>query len=273
QVPGKRRVFYRVVAGDTLVAVARALAVASADLAAWNALEPDANLQARMVLLAWVAPDFDADKHRVNLLDETQLVVVTRGSPEHLDLAEARTGRVRTEYTAQGKEKLADVAKKFGMGSHDLARINRISYDTVLTKGQTIIVYQVADPSRSKRADDQWKKTPRVRRGKLTGARAAHTASTNLPDEPDPEAADDDAAAATPPHPEAHGTTKHSSQPDTHAGTKHSQPDTHAGTKHSQPDTHAGTKRSQPDTHADPPRATSAPDAASGPVTDPAQLR
>ncbi|TMQ02425.1 MAG: LysM peptidoglycan-binding domain-containing protein, partial [Deltaproteobacteria bacterium] len=203
QVPGKRRVFYRVVAGDTLVAVDRALAVASADLAAWNALEPDANLQARMVLLAWVAPDFDADKHRVNLLDETQLVVVTRGSPEHLDLAEARTGRVRTEYTAQGKEKLADVAKKFGMGSHDLARINRISYDTVLTKGQTIIVYQVADPSRSKRADDQWKKTPRVRRGKLTGARAAHTASTNLPDEPDPEAADDDAAAATPPHPEA----------------------------------------------------------------------
>ena len=44
-----------------------------------------------------------------------------------VDLAEARTGRVRTEYVAQGKEKLAEVARKFGMGSHDLARINRIS--------------------------------------------------------------------------------------------------------------------------------------------------
>jgi len=190
-VAGKRRVFYRVVAGDTLRAVSRALAVKPADLAQWNALEADGNLQPRMVLLAWVAPEFDADKHAVNLLDEAQLVVVTRGSPEHMDLAEARTGRVRTEYTAQGKEKLADVAKKFGMGSHDLARINRISYDTVLAKGQTIIVYQVADPSRSKRADDQWKKTPRTRRGKVTGTRAEHTASSGVPDDGGGDAEDD----------------------------------------------------------------------------------
>src|SRR5678815_3081921 len=100
-----------------------------------------------------------------------------------MDLAEARTGRVRTEYTAQGKEKLADVARKFGMGSHDLARINRISYDTVLAKGQTIIVYQVADPKRTKRADEQWKKTPRARRGKLAGTRATGTASRGVPDD------------------------------------------------------------------------------------------
>ena len=131
---------------------------------------------------------------------------ITRGSPEHMDLAEARTGRVRTEYTAQNKEKLADVAKKFGMGSHDLARINRISYDTVLSKGQTIIVYQVADPSRSKRADDQWKKTPRARRGKPTGSRTGRTASSNVPDDrgddavaDDPGSEDGDAGSATKP--------------------------------------------------------------------------
>lgn len=191
-VPGKRRAFYRVVAGDTLKGVAKALDVRSADLASWNALDPDGNLQARMVLVAWVAPEFDAARRHVNLLDDSQLAVVTRGSPEHMDLAEARTGRVRTEYTAQSKEKLADVAKKFGMGSHDLARINRISYDTVLTKGQTIIVYQVADPNRSKRADDQWKKTPRARRGKLTGSHTSRTASTKLPDD----AADSDSDAS-----------------------------------------------------------------------------
>jgi LysM repeat protein len=194
--PGKRRAFYRVVAGDTLKGVARALDVRSADLASWNALDPDGNLQARMVLVAWIAPDFDAARRHVNLLDDSQLAVVTRGSPEHMDLAEARTGRVRTEYTAQSKEKLADVAKKFGMGSHDLARINRISYDTVLTKGQTIIVYQVADPNRSKRADDQWKKTPRARRGKLTGSHTSRTASTKLPDsDSDSDSADDDATS------------------------------------------------------------------------------
>ncbi|HEU4734786.1 MAG TPA: LysM peptidoglycan-binding domain-containing protein [Kofleriaceae bacterium] len=190
-VPGKRRVFYRVVAGDTLAAVARALAVKPAELAAWNALDADSNLHPRMVLLAWVAPDYDPARHAVNLLDESQLLIVTRGSPEHMDLAEARTGRVRSEYTARGKEKLADVARKFGMGSHDLARINRISYDTVLSKGQTIIVYQVADPSRSKRADEQWRKTPRALRGKPAGSRAARTASANLPDD-DAEAPDED---------------------------------------------------------------------------------
>jgi len=129
-------------------------------------------------VLAWVAPDFDADKKKVALLDESQLVVVTRGSPEHMDLAEQRQGRVRTEYVAQGKEKLADIAKKFGMGSHDLARINRISYDTELKKGDKIIVYQVADPSRSQRAEEQWKKTPAARRGKVTGEHATTTTST-----------------------------------------------------------------------------------------------
>jgi membrane-bound lytic murein transglycosylase D len=201
-VPGKQRVFYRVVAGDTLQGVAKALAVKPAELAQWNALDPDGNLQPRMVLLAWVAPGFDAARHAVNLLDDTQLLVVTRGSPEHMDLAEARTGRVRTEYVAQGKEKLADIARKFGMGSHDLARINRISYETVLAKGQTVIVYQVADPSRSKRADEQWKKTPRARRGRLSGSRASRTASTNLPDDAagdaEPDAAADDGSDAAP---------------------------------------------------------------------------
>ena len=176
-VAGKKRVFYRVVAGDTLSSIAKALGVRAAQLAEWNALEDDAKLHPKLVVQAWVAPDFDGDAHHVALLDDADLVVVTRGSPEHLDLAEARTGRVRSEYVAEGKEKLADVAKKFGMGSHDLARINRISYDTVLDKGQKIIVYEVADPSRSARADEQWKKMPRARRGKPAGQRAASSAS------------------------------------------------------------------------------------------------
>jgi hypothetical protein len=130
-------------------------------VAAWNDLDIDANLHPRMVLVAWVSPDFDADKENVSLLDEAGLIVVTRGSTEHMDLAEARTGRVRVEYVAKGKEKLSDIAKKYGMGSHDLARINRISYSTVLDKGDKIVVYQVVDPKRSERAEEQWKKTPK----------------------------------------------------------------------------------------------------------------
>ena len=261
-VPGKQRVFYRVVAGDSLPGVAKALAVSPADLAQWNALDPDGNLQARMVLLAWVAPGFDAAKHAVNLLDETQLLVVTRGSPEHMDLAEARTGRVRTEYVAQGKEKLADIAKKFGMGSHDLARINRVSYDTVLAKGQTIIVYQVADPNRSKRADEQWKKTPRARRGKLTGSRASRTASTNVPADEAADTAPDSEPADTPePHPGE-------AAPPSDARTS-DKPDAKRAPPHSE----AGDQgKAGSPTNADKIDARSAAKRDTGPVTKPAQV-
>jgi membrane-bound lytic murein transglycosylase D len=190
-VDNKQRVFYRVVTGDSVGSIAKAFGVSRAQLEQWNGLDEVANLHPKMVLVAWVSPTFDADAHKVALLDEQQLIVVTRGSPEHLDLAESRTGRVRVEYVAPGKEKLADVAKRYGMGSHDLARINRISYDTVLKKGDKVIVYQVADPSRSKRAEEQWQKTPRGRRGKLGKERATTSASAPKQDEDD----DEDAAA------------------------------------------------------------------------------
>ena len=248
-VDGKRRAFYRVVTGDTLKGVARALDVRPADLARWNALDPDGNLQARMILVAWIAPDFNAAKRAVNLLDDSQLVVVTRGSPEHMDLVEARTGRVRTEYVAQGKEKLADVAKKFGMGSHDLARINRISYDTTLSKGQTIIVYQVADPNRSKRADDQWKKTPRARRGRLTGSRTSRTASTKVPDDASDSEADTEPDDDSTPGSDAPATDR-STTDDTRRDPRRAQ----------HPDTSETSKpRARPDS--------------GGPVTKPAQVR
>ena len=193
---GHQRVFYRVVTGDTLKSIAKAFGVTQDKLKEWNGLDDAANVHPKMVVVAWVSPTFDAAQHRVALLDETQLVIVTRGSPEHMDLAEARTGRVRVEYTAPSKEKLSEIAKRYGMGSHDLARINRISYDTVLAKGDKIIVYQVADPSRSKRAEEQWQKTPRARRGKVSKQRAQTTASAKRDED-----ADDEAAPAPAPAP------------------------------------------------------------------------
>ena len=185
QIPGTQRVFYRVVSGDTLTGIGRAFDVRVSQLVAWNGLDPDAKLHPRMVLEVFVPPDFDAEAHEIALLDEDGLVIVSRGTDEHLDQAEALLGRVRTHYVSKGDEKLADVAKRYGMGSHDLARINRISYNTVLEKGQTIIVYQVSDPKRSERAEEQWKKMPKARRrsrrtspAPKAGARRAPTAAT-----------------------------------------------------------------------------------------------
>lgn len=180
-IAGKKRVFYRVVSGDSLSSVATALGVDVHELVQWNALAEDAGLHPKMVLVAFVAPDFDAVTRRVSLLDEADLQIVSRGSSEHLDLAEARMGRVRTEYVATHKEKLADIAKKFGMGSSDLARINQVPTTTVLEKGQTVIVYEVKDRSRSKRAGDQWAKTPRARRGQVSSHRAKRAASGSPP--------------------------------------------------------------------------------------------
>jgi hypothetical protein len=185
-IAGKQRVFYRVVAGDTPRGVAKALGVSEADLRMWNALDPESKLQPKMVLVAWVGTDFDAQKRGVVLLDPAKLVIVTRGSPEHLDLAEARLGRVRTEYVAQGKEKLGDIAARFGMRKYDLARINRIDAETTLSKGDKIIVYQVADPRRSERAAEQWSKTPKAQRGKLTGEPARGTAGASPDAKPAP---------------------------------------------------------------------------------------
>jgi membrane-bound lytic murein transglycosylase D len=94
-IAGKKRVFYRVVTGDSLQSVADAFGLKRSEMAKWNGLEPEAKIHPRMVLVAWVSDEFDADKRHIALLDESQLVVVTRGSPEHMDLAEARVGRVR----------------------------------------------------------------------------------------------------------------------------------------------------------------------------------
>ncbi len=179
-VAGRRRVFYRAVAGDALAAVAGALAVDAGELARWNDLAPTAALHPRMILQAFVAPGFDAEAARVRLLDDARLLVVSRGSAEHLDLVEGRLGRTRVAYTAKRKESLEAIGKKYGLGHRDLARINRMPADSVIAAGQTIIVYAVVDRTRSERAAEQWKKTPKSQRGK-TGRIAEGTATD--PDE------------------------------------------------------------------------------------------
>jgi len=121
-----------------------------------------------MILQAWVDEKYDPKKAKVSLLDETRILVVTRGSKEHLDLSEERTGRRRLEYTAKKQESFEKIAKKYGLDARDLARINRRPHTTVLEKGETCIVYEVVDRTRSERAEEQWKATPKANRAKKT---------------------------------------------------------------------------------------------------------
>ncbi len=161
EVAGARRVFYRVVAGDELGVVARAMGASARELATWNGLTVDASLQPRMVLQAFVAPTWSEDQARVALLDETRLVIVTRGSKEHLELSEGRSGRQRVEYVAPKRESYEQIGKRFGLSKRDMARINRKPPDTMVDKGELVVVYKVVDRTRSERAQKQWKQAPK----------------------------------------------------------------------------------------------------------------
>jgi membrane-bound lytic murein transglycosylase D len=154
-VAGKKRVFYRVVAGDTQYGVASAFGVDRFDLARWNRLDPESYLHPRMVLMVFVDPKRNLKARKIKLLDEDLLIIVNRGSKEHLELAEARMGRERKVYRAKRRESFAQIAKRYGLTDHDLARINRMPRNTVLEKGDEIIVYKVVDASRSDRAEKQ----------------------------------------------------------------------------------------------------------------------
>ncbi|ACY14442.1 lytic transglycosylase domain-containing protein [Haliangium ochraceum] len=159
-IPGKRRVFYRVVTGDSMSQVAHAFGVSLRDLALWNDLGAGAHLHPRMVLQAFVDQDWDgnsAEGAPVALLDDSRLLVVTRGSEEHIALMEQRIGRERIIYTPEKPESFETIGRKFGLDSRDMARINSRPHDTVVEPGEEVVVYKVVDKERSPRAADQAK--------------------------------------------------------------------------------------------------------------------
>lgn len=160
-VKGKKRVFYRVVVGDTQWGIAKAFGVDRLELARWNGLEPEAHLHARMVLQVFIDPKLDLEGRTIKVLDPRRVELVERGSEAHLDRAEERMGRKRVVYKATGRESFAEIGKKYGLTARDLARINRMEFDTVLEPGAEIIVYEVVDPSRTERAREQARKARR----------------------------------------------------------------------------------------------------------------
>lgn len=176
---GKRRVFYRVVTGDSLWKVSRAFGVSVRELAAWNGLDADGGLYARMVLQVFVDRGFDAGEARVALLDDDRLEVVIRGSEGHIVAAEQRQGRERIVYRPNKRESYADIGKKYGMSDHDLARINRQPRNTVAGPGDEVVVYRVVDRTKSKRAAKQARAARKYKaKRKRARSRAAESKST-----------------------------------------------------------------------------------------------
>ncbi|MEM9491092.1 MAG: transglycosylase SLT domain-containing protein, partial [Myxococcota bacterium] len=173
KVAGKRRVFYRVVTGDTQWDVAKVFAVSRAELAAWNGLRRDAHLHPRMILQVFVSKGFSAREAGVALLKPERLWVVTRGSEEHLNAVETRRGRKRITLRIDKRQSFETIGKKYGLTARDMARINRKPHDTVVEPGETVLVYKKVDSgSKAKgRSKGAKKKQPATRKARSAPAK------------------------------------------------------------------------------------------------------
>ena len=98
--PDRKRVFYRVLVGDTLKDIGSALRVSPDELARWNGLDPAARLQEGMTVQAFVAPD--ADLSRVVVVSESDVRVVAVGFGGVLRRSRARQERQARHRRRQG---------------------------------------------------------------------------------------------------------------------------------------------------------------------------
>ena len=140
---GRRRVFYRVLSGDTLAEVSDALSVAVDDLCRWNAIDASARLHDGMTLVALV-PEA-ADLARVVHLEEGDARALVVGSDEFFAHFEALRGRRRSSFTVQKGDTWERVAKRTGLTIGQLERINRRSRTDPLAPGESLVVYLAAD--------------------------------------------------------------------------------------------------------------------------------
>lgn len=162
RVEGSRHVFYRVVTGDSLFGIAKSLGIDRFQLASYNGLHNEARIHPRMILQAFINPNFDLKKAHVQILDPSRILVVTRGSKEHLDHIEKRVGRKRITYTVKTGDTMKSIGRKYGLSGYSVGRINRISPNSKPEAGQELILYKVVDPSRSDRAKKQSRRVPRT---------------------------------------------------------------------------------------------------------------
>jgi len=136
---GRRRVFYRVVEGDSAAEIARFFGVTVDELRRWNGVDPAATLQRGMFLQLFVPTSRDLT--RALVLSERDARVLVVGSEEFFDYHEAQRGRVRVRYRVRPGDTVASVARRFDLSPGSISRINRFDRAVVLRPDQEIIVY------------------------------------------------------------------------------------------------------------------------------------
>ncbi|HEX9295838.1 MAG TPA: LysM peptidoglycan-binding domain-containing protein, partial [Polyangiaceae bacterium] len=142
QLPGRKRVFYRVTTGDTVAEIAAAFRVTPDDLRRWNSLDPAARMHEGMTLL--ILADEATDLSKVAHLTEAEVRCITVGSEEFFTYFEGLRGRKRTTVVVGDGDTWEKLAKRYNLTLGQLERINHRSRTDKLTAKETLIVYAPA---------------------------------------------------------------------------------------------------------------------------------
>jgi membrane-bound lytic murein transglycosylase D len=137
--PDRRRVFYRVLVGDTLKEIGSALRVSPDDLARWNDLDPAARLQEGMTLQAFVAPDTDLS--HVVVATESDVRVQAVGSEEFFASLERDRNIKRITVTARTGDTIEAIGRRFDVSPRTMERVNRRGRGEVLKAGTPVVLY------------------------------------------------------------------------------------------------------------------------------------
>ena len=135
---GTERVFYRVVAGDTLSEIARAFAVNRSAIVAWNSIDESARLVPGMALQVFVER---GKRPSANCLREHEARVLVAGTPPFFDYYEGLNGKKRIVVSVRDGDTLASVGRRYGMTVGWMERVNRRSRSDRLEPGETLVVY------------------------------------------------------------------------------------------------------------------------------------
>jgi membrane-bound lytic murein transglycosylase D len=134
-----RRVFYRVLAGDTLDAIGTAFDVSTEELRTWNELDPAARLFDGMSLQVFV--DADAELDDVRYFEAKDVQIVSVGSDAFFAKLEKEKGFRRAVVIAKQGETLESVGRRYGVAAKTMERVNQKSRNDTLAAGTRVIVY------------------------------------------------------------------------------------------------------------------------------------
>jgi membrane-bound lytic murein transglycosylase D len=154
--PERKRVFYRVLSGDSLSRVAEVFGVSRGDLALWNALDDSARLPPGLTLQLFVQRDRDLS--RVRCISQAKAKILIAGSSEFFDYFEGQSGRRRFVVRAKDGDTLASIGKRYGATVGSMERINRRSRTDAVAEGQPIVVY--TERARPQPGDEVYAEAP-----------------------------------------------------------------------------------------------------------------